>query len=73
LNTPLSEEEVYHLHPRLRSKTYKTMISEEMAKKVSPVDLLTNTYKKDSDIDLFNKEKVSHVDPSDVPSTYAYA
>ena len=72
LNTPLSEEEVYQLYPKLSSKSYKTKLSkvvEEKEKgisdplldlqKVSERDLLTQ---KVSEKYLLNSQKVSERD-----------
>jgi len=54
IKAPLSEEDVYHIHPRLRSKSYQKSL-EEYAKKDHNVTLLGE--KKDHNVILLDQEK----------------
>jgi len=58
IKAPLSEEDVYHIHPRLRSKSYQKNL-EETAKKDHNVTLLDK--EKDHNVTLLDKEKDHNV------------
>jgi hypothetical protein len=60
IKAPLCEEDVYRLHPRLRSHSYKNKILEEAAQKISEQYLLNGENKKVSNQYLLEEEKVSN-------------
>ena len=58
LNTPLSEEDVYHIGPRLRSKSYQErLLQESEAKKRDSIPLFEGDNEKGDSVPLLDNEK----------------